>query len=140
MWVCLECLRGPLLKASPLHRAQLSPEAVLKQGLSLQTLGYRAPEVLFGCQDYGCAIDGFSLGTMLAELAGDPFNAQLKTSRWNSVDYMICLFQQLGTPEADVFGDAPLRPADPPRYNICCDRALGFTFALVVAIFRSMLV
>lgn len=42
--------------------------------MDLQTLFYRAPEILFGDQHYGVAIDVWSVGLVLAELAACRFH------------------------------------------------------------------
>ena len=48
-------------------------------GLQLQTLFYRAPEILFGDVGFGLAVDFWSLGIMMAELAGFAFSGTIKT-------------------------------------------------------------
>ena len=46
----------------------------MEAGLQLQTLFYRAPEILFGDVGFGLAVDFWSLGIMMAELAGFAFS------------------------------------------------------------------
>ena len=60
-------------KATSHHRRKFR-EGQLNDGVDLQTIFYRAPEVLFGDQDYGAAIDCWSAGLVLAELAGCRFH------------------------------------------------------------------
>ena len=61
------------VKATSHHRRKFR-EGQLNDGIDLQTIFYRAPEVLFGDQDYGAAIDCWSAGLVLAELAGCRFH------------------------------------------------------------------
>ena len=64
---------------------------------SLQTLWWRAPEVLFGSQTFDQAIDLWSLGLVLAEMGdGSRFQARGASKK----DYTEAIFKQLGTVES----------------------------------------
>lgn len=56
------CVCGGLIKASVAHRVP---------SLSVQTVWYRAPEVLLKNYDFGPPIDMWSVGILLAEIAGE---------------------------------------------------------------------
>jgi serine/threonine protein kinase len=77
------------------------------------TLGYRAPEVLFGDTQFGTAIDVFALGVVLVELAGGTcFRDAGK--QWTAEVWQNVLFKQLGTPVAKEIIDLPHFPPVPP--------------------------
>jgi hypothetical protein len=85
-----------------------------RKGIQLQTLIYRAPEILFGDQSFGLAVDVWSLGLVLAEMAGSKFHQNLKAQRYTTVDYMVATFEQLGTPD---FVGLPLWPPTQPQFK-----------------------
>ncbi|CAG9315641.1 CDC28_1 [Blepharisma stoltei] len=61
---------------------------------SVQTLWYRAPEIILGCEVYNTAIDLWSVGCIMAELInGFP----LFPGR-NHIDQLFTIFKVLGTP------------------------------------------
>ena len=64
---------GVLQKATSQHRRKLR-ENQLADGIDLQTVFYRAPEILFGNQDYDGKIDCWSAGMVLAEVTGCRFH------------------------------------------------------------------
>jgi serine/threonine protein kinase len=70
------------------------PDAVSAYPLHVQTLWYRAPEVLLNTHQFGPAIDVWSLGCLLAELAT---GAALFPGRC-SYDQLLRIFRQMGTP------------------------------------------
>jgi len=51
------------------YRKQESRECIMKFGLKVTTLNFRAPEILFGKADFGTPVDMWSFGTIFAELA-----------------------------------------------------------------------
>lgn len=104
------------VQADPAEREQLSNQELLKEGIEFQTLWFRAPEVLFGDQTYGFAVDSWSLGVVLAELGGFRFWKVAKTQRYTQVDYCVALFEQLGTPTTDRLRNLPHWPALAPRF------------------------
>ena len=61
----------------------------------VSTLWYRAPETLFGSRRYGCSIDLWSAGMVLAELAcgGEPLFSGL-----SEIDQIACIMRVKGTP------------------------------------------
>ena len=63
----------------------------------IQTLYYRAPELLLGNQDYSIAIDMWSLGCVIAEMAlGKPlFNGQ------SEIEMIFSILNQLGSESID---------------------------------------
>ena len=71
-----------------------------------QTLGYRAPEVCFGDQQYGPNVDCWSLGCSLAELliGGRLFRVN------SNLDNQKAIFGFAGTAECNCFWDLPLFP------------------------------
>ena len=87
--------------------------------LPYQTLNYRAPEVLFGMQNFGVAIDSWPLDVTLLEVAGFKFTLGLggaqATRAWN---YTQALFKQLGVPESKLFDGAPLFPETLPGHIV----------------------
>ena len=70
----------------------------------VQTLWWRAPEVLFGSDRFDEAIDLWSLGMVLAQMgSGLRFQAQGTSER----SYARALFHQLGTPDASTLASLP---------------------------------
>ena len=63
--------------------------------LRMQTLWWRAPEILFDDENFGAAADLWSCGLVLAELAGCNFH----TGHSSKAAYVKALFNQLGTPD-----------------------------------------
>ena len=90
----------------------LDPEAAV----SIQTLNYRAPEILLGSRAFGAVADSWSLGLLLLELAGMNFHRRSLSARWTKRDYTIALFRQLGTPNESSLKELPLWPVSPPLY------------------------
>ena len=74
--------------------------------IRLQTLWWRAPELLFGDQKFGAAADLWSCGLVFAELAGVDFH----TGHQGRVPYIKALMKQLGTPEATSLAALPVCP------------------------------
>ena len=56
-----------IVEAIAADREEPSRRQVEKEGIQMQTLPYRAPEVILGCR-YDYKIDMWSLGCILAEL------------------------------------------------------------------------
>ena len=48
---------GSCVPADPRARQKMDAEALRTKGIQMQTLGFRAPEVLFGDEAYGPAAD-----------------------------------------------------------------------------------
>lgn len=101
----------------PAYRPQLPAARVLTSGIPFQTLGFRAPEVLFGDQGFGVAAEAFSLGAVLADLGGSTALFDIPGKAWSQWDYTIALFGALGTPTLPELVRLPLFPASPPRYG-----------------------
>ena len=67
----MDCARGGLRReAKQRFRKQYREADLLATGLEVQTVMYRAPEVLFNEQDYGVAVDSWGMGLILAEVNG----------------------------------------------------------------------
>ena len=64
----------------------------------MQTLWWRAPEVLFGSKEYNEAIDVWSFGMIFAEMAAGSARFQ-EGSPVTAAVYAEALFRQLGTPD-----------------------------------------
>ena len=90
---------------------------LMEDGIELQTLWYRAPEVLYGDQEYSVAVDSWSLGLVLAELGGFHFHKATKTQRYTQIDYSVALFQQLGTPSIERLTRLAHWPGQPPKFQ-----------------------
>lgn len=99
-----------LARGFALPNQLLSPE--------VQTLWYRAPELLFGAQEYGAAVDVWSLGCLFAELwyrrplfcgleegAVGPAG-EVMTQRSSELDQLGKIFMHLGTPTPELWPDA----------------------------------
>lgn len=58
------------------------------------TLRYRAPEIMLGVREYSAAVDMWSVGCIMAEMArGDtPFKGE------NEIDQLLKIFEMLGRP------------------------------------------
>lgn len=88
----------------------------------MQTLWYRAPEVIFGDVGFGPGIDAWSFGVILAEMAGEPFtrgfdaHGGFEPSRATLLDAIV---RQLGSPalpewrQLRGFTDTGARPRAP---------------------------
>jgi hypothetical protein len=77
---------------------QADPEQ--REDIEVQTLWYRAPEIVFGSRRWGTPIDLFSLGLVLAEMSGEVFHRTTVTGA-SVVDqdrYGQALIAQFGRP------------------------------------------
>lgn len=112
---------GLLLLLSPLPRSSSSSfqaDARLRVSAGpLQTLWWRAPEVLFGSKGFDQSIDIWSLGCVLAELGGFRFHEHLQASRPSEVDYARAVFEQLGTPTSPALMGLPQWPGSLPEFR-----------------------
>lgn len=108
--------RPPPSQATSQHRKTRSAEDILaRKELPVQTLCYRAPEVLFGDAHFGQAVDLWSVGLVLAELAGCRFHRQRNTQgEWTAEIYASALFAQLGPPEGTSLTTLLLYPLSVP--------------------------
>lgn len=91
------------------------------EAVRLQIWSYRAPEVLLGSTQLTAAIDVWSLGMMLVEMAGWHLPGDWKSEVWSdpfglgmTPGFMTLLFRQLGTPSEQDLTDCPLCPPDLP--------------------------
>ena len=108
---------GSALAANPDHRALDSPQEVLASGVPVQTLGYRAPEILFGDTRFGVAADSWSVGMTVVQLGGCDFWKGFLGTSPTAVSYMMHLYRQLGTPTAASLLNLPLWPRSPPAFR-----------------------
>ena len=99
-----------LLQASPQSRVLEVSEAVH------QTLWWRAPEVLFGAQGFDQSADIWSLGLVLAEMAGFRFQDAFQKKTASEVGYAMAVFHQLGTPTCPELTQLPRWPAKCPKF------------------------
>ena len=138
-WHCKLADVGCCVSARPGERGRVSEAVLKKEGIQLQTLWYRAPEILFGMQTFGDAVDAWSMGMVAVTLAGFPFGSIPFGSvhRPTEVDYYRKLFHQLGTPLDESLVGLPLFPKLPPKWPAqpfppCIRENLGeFGLALV---------
>ena len=84
-------------QANPSEREPLSEKEV-GRGIPFQTLGYRAPEVLFGSPAYGKPADIFSLGVTLVQMAGDVSLQGVAGKKMMQFDYAMNLLKKFGLP------------------------------------------
>lgn len=87
---------------------QNADNSVLQQTGEVQTMWYRAPEVLLGDEKYGLLVDDWSIGCVIAELfrfrrssAGRVEPDPLFHGR-SDVETLMIIFETLGTPRAKV--------------------------------------
>ncbi|GMF51822.1 unnamed protein product [Phytophthora fragariaefolia] len=80
------------------------------------TLWYRAPEILMGVQDYGAAVDVWSIGCIFAEMAqGKPLFTGI-----SEVDQLFQIFSKLSTPTTETwpgFSSLPNYHFEFPSWN-----------------------
>ena len=100
---------GQVLEADPRARVPSSD--------NVQTLWWRAPEVLFGSRGFDQAIDIWSLGLVVAELGGCRFQDRLQEVVASEVGYAFALFQQLGTPDTPALTGLPLWLQQAPQFR-----------------------
>ena len=105
------------VQAADTEREQLSERVLMRDGIKLCTLWYRAPEILYGDQKYSFAVDSWSLGLVLAELVGFDFHKGSKSTRHTQIDYSVAVFQQLGTPTTERLTKLPHWPDQPPQFH-----------------------
>ena len=103
--------------ASYAGSCQADPRLRARGAADVQTLWWRAPEVLFGSRGFGRPIDVWSLGLVLAEMAGCRFQAATQEKTCNEVGYRTALFQQLGTPADAELRGLPNWPGQAPQFS-----------------------
>ena len=108
---------GSVMQADPRARLRLDAKALEQSGVQLTTLCYRAPEILFGDQNFGTAADTWSLGMVLCFYARVCVCDALRmgTSTWNEVSYLTFLVTWLGTPPEGCFDALPHWPGCLPQ-------------------------
>ena len=103
-------------EAHATERPHITKEELLDTGIRMQTLTYRAPEILWGDRAWGPAVDIWSLGIVLSELAGLPLNQDGGAVHPSSeVDLMVAWFARLGLPETSELTALPHYPKEPPQ-------------------------
>ena len=111
------CDLGSVMQADPRARLRLDAKALEQSGVQLTTLCCRAPEILFGDQNFGPAADTWSLGMVLcfyARVCGCDA-LRMGTRTWNEVSYLTFLVTWLGTPPARCFEGLPHWPGRLPQ-------------------------
>lgn len=87
-----------------------SEEPVHQKVLEVGTTCYRAPETLFGNKSYGCSLDMWSAGTVLAECCRQPpqslFESRDAFEDGNQLSLILSIFQTIGTPTKDTWPEA----------------------------------
>ncbi|KFA78699.1 hypothetical protein S40288_01602, partial [Stachybotrys chartarum IBT 40288] len=78
--------------------------------LDIGTGPYRAPEVLFGHTGYGCAVDMWAVGVMLAEAVTFPpkplFESRPAHEDGSQLGLILSIFKTLGTPTEETWPEA----------------------------------
>ena len=98
-------------------RASKSAADIMEHGLDFQTLGYRAPEVLFGDARFGKPIDAFSFGAIVLELAGCRRLRPAKSQPLTAAGFAMTLLQALGSPPPEsALRGLPLYPKSAPSF------------------------
>ena len=97
------------LDAQRSQRSRMTPDKVPPKGLPIQTVLWRAPEILFGDLGFSFPADIWSLGCIVAELGGSGFNYVLPRGvrDFSEAHYCNALFLQLGFPEPPLFRELP---------------------------------
>ena len=106
------------VQASPTARKPITNARIKASGLRCQTLWYRAPEVCLGDRGFGPVIDVWSLGLVLAEMAGEVFFQVAFTGQDKAADrhaYLAAIFGRLGQPTCQALVSLPLWPKPVPR-------------------------
>jgi len=106
-----------IVEAIAADREEPSRRQVEKEGIQMQTLPYRAPEVIFGDVNFGLPVDVWSVGIVFCELAGYAFTKKRKNCSFTQWGYAMCLMQQLGTPTSEDIIGLPLFPAQAPKFQ-----------------------
>ena len=96
---------------------EADPRARGQGAVTIQTLWWRAPEVLFGSRHADQAVDIWSLGLVLAELGGSRFQDGLQEKVACEVGYAFALFRQLGTPDTPELTELPLWMREAPKFG-----------------------
>ena len=100
---------------------------LLACGIQVQTLWYRAPEILWGAVGWGTAVDVWSLGVTVAELSGHLVHERAKSE----VDLMSAWWKKRGVPTTAELTSLPHFPAAPPAlrappWPLCVRACLGY--------------
>ncbi len=98
-------------------RERLEENALLETGIQLQTLMYRAPEILFGKQDFDTRVDSWSIGLVALEACGVHNHLRSGTGMLTQVGYMMTMFGMFGTPASQDVRSWPLFPDEPPQFQ-----------------------
>ena len=99
------------LQADPRFRASFGA------AVDVQTLWWRAPEVLYGSGSFDERIDIWSLGCVLAEMGGSRFQAWGQDSSASARGYGEALCRQLGSPAASEVSLWPRFPNKAPQFQ-----------------------
>ena len=107
----------PLYQAGHADRSRLAASDVARTGIEVQTLWYRAPEVLFGDRGFGPPVDMWSAGVVLAEVSGCRFVENSHGTSGSQVSYALAVFGQLGTPACQELVGLSLFPKAAPQFR-----------------------
>ena len=104
--------------AEPSQRRLATQHEIANHGLQVQTLLWRAPEALLGDPRFGVALDAWSLGLVVAEVAGERFHREcLGSKTYSQIGQIMALLHQLGTPASTSLTSLPLWLQHPPSFR-----------------------
>ncbi len=106
-------------EASSEYRRPVRFEDLLACGIQVQTLWYRAPEILWGAVGWGTAVDVWSLGVTVAELSGHLVHERAKSE----VHLMTAWWKKRGVPTTAELTSLPHFPAVTPALSAAHGRA-----------------
>ena len=91
------------------------------QGGSVVTLWYRAPEILLGSHHYGCSIDIWSIGVIMAEI----LTGRLMFKADTEVEQLGEIFSVLGAPSSQSWPAAATLPNYPENMTSVTENRLS---------------
>ena len=104
--------------AEPSQRRLATQHEIATHGLQVQTLLWRAPEALLGDSRFGVALDAWSLGLVVAEVAGERFHREcLGSKTYSQIGQIMALLHQLGTPTSTSLTTLPLWLQHAPSFR-----------------------
>ena len=108
---------GTVVQADPRDRRVIDDRELRAQGLAVQTLTFRAPEVFLGDRSYGSGIDIWSLGMMLMVCGGYDLANDVTESTMSEVGFVLAVFRFFGTPAHPALTSLPLWPREVGKFS-----------------------